>query len=113
MSTIGGVHLIRLLNFGDTRWIARVQLEPSTPTTASLLRAEINAMELVGARTDIPVPKIFGYELHDANSVHAAFILMEFLPGSSAIDADGGYEVHQGSILPERRIPFYKQIASI
>lgn len=99
-STIGGVHLIRLLNFGDTQWIARVQLESSTPTSASLLRAEINAMELVRARTDIPVPKVYDYELHDANSVRAAFILMEFLPGSSAMDADRGYEVHQGSILP-------------
>lgn len=112
-STIGGVHLIRLLSFGGTQWIARVQLEPSTPTTASLLRAEIHAMELVRARTDIPVPKIFGYELDSTNRVGAAFILMEFLPGSSAMDADGGYEVHHGSISPKRQSVFYKQIASI
>ncbi|RJE25089.1 Phosphotransferase enzyme family [Aspergillus sclerotialis] len=112
-STIGGVHLIRILSFGDTQWIARVQLEPSTPTTESLLRAEIDTKELIRARTDIPVPKVYGYKLHDANSIRAAFILMEFLPGSSAMDADGGYEVHHGSILPERRSFFYKQVASI
>ncbi|KAH3545720.1 hypothetical protein KXW20_007682, partial [Aspergillus fumigatus] len=52
-------------------------------------------MELVRARTDIPVPRVFGFELDDANPVRAAFILMDFLPGSSAMDAEGGYDAHQ------------------
>ncbi|KAK9622303.1 hypothetical protein V6Z98_006977 [Aspergillus fumigatus] len=112
-STIGGVHLIRLLSFGDAKWIARVQLRPSTPETASLLRAEIDAMELVRARTDIPVPRVFGFELDDANPVRAAFILMDFLPGSSAMDAEGGYDAHRGEIPPRRKAFFLEQIAKI
>lgn len=111
--TLGGVHLIRLLMFpssdlqspclkasgsDQTLWIVRVQLEQSTPETESLLRAEINAMELVRMRTEIPVPRIYGYELNDENVVRAAFTLMELLPGSSAMDADGGFEIHGGRI---------------
>lgn len=127
-STLGGVHLIQLLSFSSsdpqapspetfepdqTLWIARVQLEQSTPETESLLRAEIDAMELVRIRTEIPVPRIYGYELNDVNSVRAAFILMEFLPGSSAMDADGGFEVHGGRIPDERKKVFFEEVAKV
>lgn len=127
-STLGGVHLIRLLSFSSsdpqspspetvesdqTLWIARVQLEQSTTETESLLRAEIDAMELVRIRTEIPVPRIYGYELNDVNSVRAAFILMEFLPGSSAMDADGGFEVHGGRIPDERKKVFFEEVARV
>jgi aminoglycoside phosphotransferase (APT) family kinase protein len=101
------------LSFGDAKWIARVQLRPSTPETASLLRAEIDAMELVRARTDIPVPRIFGFELDDANPARTAFILMDFLSGSSAMDAEGGYDAHRGEIPPRRKAFFLEQIAKI
>lgn len=110
---MGGVHLIRILGFGNTKWIARVQLEPSTQSSASLLRAEIDATELVRARTKIPVPRIFGYELDDKNEVHAAFTLMEFLHGPSAMDAEGGYEVHRGQIPPARKESFYEEVAGM
>ncbi|GES58310.1 phosphotransferase enzyme family [Aspergillus terreus] len=113
MSTIGGVYLIRLLSFGDMQWIARVQLEPSTPLSASLLRAEIDTMALVRAKTDIPIPHVFGYEFSDANEIGAAFILMEFLPGPSAMDADGGYETHHGQIPTTKKEEFYREVAGI
>jgi hypothetical protein len=127
-STSGGVHLIRLVDFKgttNTQWIARIQLEPSTPETATALRAEIAAMELVrsrngdgargGTTTEIlVVPHIYGYEADDANVVGAAFILMELLPGSSAMDAAGGYDVHRGRVpLEWMRRAFYRQMASI
>jgi hypothetical protein len=59
------------------------------------------------------VPQIYGYELDDANPVGAAFILMEFLPGSSAMDAAGGYDVHRGRVPVEWRGAFYREMASI
>jgi hypothetical protein len=98
-SIIGGVHLIRLLSFGNIQWVARVQHEPSTLETAGLPRSEIDAMEI-----------IFNLELDDANTVGAAFILTEILPGSSAMDA-GGYEVHGDETTP-KRVFFCEQIAS-
>ncbi|KAL3456031.1 hypothetical protein BJX64DRAFT_271350 [Aspergillus heterothallicus] len=124
-STTGGVHLIRILEFADTNartntktkihWIARVQLEPSTPSTATALRAEIATMQLIRAQAGkyVPVPEIFGYEVDDANCVGAAFILMEILPGSSAMDACGGWEVHRGRIPDVWRRGFYREMAGI
>ncbi|KAJ0413964.1 hypothetical protein BJY00DRAFT_321442 [Aspergillus carlsbadensis] len=125
-STSGGVHVIRLLEFEETntQWIARVQLEPSTPETATALRAEVEAMELIRARNGgrdggagepetLVVPEIYGYEADDANPVGAAFLLMEFLPGSSAMDAAGGYEVHRGRVPAQWRRAFYHEMAGI
>lgn len=111
--TTGGVHLIRLLSFGDTSWVVRIQLEPSTPATACVAQAEIDAMELIRARTSVPIPKIFGYGVDDGNAIGAAFTLMEFLPGCSAMDADGGYEVHRAEIPRERKETFFRQVARI
>jgi hypothetical protein len=97
-NTMGGLHLIRILSFdGDTRWIARIQLQPSTTTTPERLRPEIHTMELV-RENNLPIPTIFGYKLDDGNAVRAAFILMESLPGSSAVDAEGAYDAHHGQI---------------
>lgn len=69
ISTMGGVHLIILLGFNNTKWITRIQLALSIESSASLFRAEIGAMELFRARTKIPMPRIFGYELDDTNDV--------------------------------------------
>ncbi|KAL3469908.1 hypothetical protein BJX99DRAFT_251616 [Aspergillus californicus] len=105
--TIGGVHLIRLLSFEDTIWVVRVQLRPSTPATAHIAQAEVDAMELIRARANIPIPKILGYKVDDDNIYRAAFILLEFLPGSAAMDICGG------QIPPERRETFFGEMARI
>lgn len=59
---------------------------------------EVNAMALIRDRSKMPVPQVFGYEIDDSNSIGVAFILMEFLPGNVAIDADGGWKTHHGVI---------------
>lgn len=120
-NTLGGGHLIRLLRFpspetsesNQTLWIARIQLEQSTPETESLLCAEINTMELVRIKAGIPVPRIYGYELSDGNSVRAAFTLMDFIPGSSAMDADGGFKIHAGRVPDERKKVFFEEVARV
>ncbi|KAL4945884.1 hypothetical protein BDV06DRAFT_229742 [Aspergillus oleicola] len=107
-STSGGVHLIRLLYFPDRVpasgaepkkkeeiWIARIQLHPSTPESQSRLQSEINTMNLIRTRSTFPIPKIYGYSLNDndndSHGTNASFALLSFLPGSSAMDADGGW----------------------
>ncbi|OBT85764.1 hypothetical protein VE02_05834 [Pseudogymnoascus sp. 03VT05] len=70
-------------------------------------------MAIVRERTNIPVPQVFGYETNDNNSVGAAFILMEFLPGNVAMDANGGYKTHNGEIPPEHKSNFYNEMAQV
>lgn len=100
-------------NLEISKWIARIHLKPSTESSASFLCSDIGATELVRARTKIPVPRIFGYELDDNNEVHAAFVLMGFFHGPSAMDAEGDFEVHRGQIPPARRESFYRKVAGI
>ncbi|KFY68165.1 hypothetical protein V498_10727 [Pseudogymnoascus sp. VKM F-4517 (FW-2822)] len=80
---------------------------------AKKLQSEVDTMAIVRERTNIPVPQVFGYETNDSNPVGVAFILMEFLPGNVAMDADGGYETHNGEIPPQHKTNFYKRIAQV
>ncbi|KAL4791729.1 hypothetical protein BDV19DRAFT_381332 [Aspergillus venezuelensis] len=129
-TTNGGGHLIRLISLHDSDqdsatkhddkhkeeiWIARIQLTPSTPESSARLRSEINTMNLIRSRSTIATPKIFGYSLSDEDSfnVGAALTLMDFLPGSSAVDAHGGWEAHHGRVPIERRKKFYTDVARI
>ncbi|KAL5341783.1 hypothetical protein BJX70DRAFT_26420 [Aspergillus crustosus] len=68
-------------------------------------------MQYIKEHSDLPVPQVFAYEVDEKNPVGAAFILMELLPGSVAMDALGGYEVHRGVIAREYRQNFYRSVA--
>ncbi|KXG46864.1 Aminoglycoside phosphotransferase [Penicillium griseofulvum] len=68
-------------------------------------------MQFIKEHSSLPVPRVFAYEFDEKNSVGAAFILMEVLPGSVAMDALGGYEAHRGVIPNQHRQDFYRSVA--
>ncbi|KAI0190544.1 kinase-like domain-containing protein [Astrocystis sublimbata] len=107
-----GLHnLVRILEFSDqTRWIARISLHRS-PADLAKLRSEVTVMQLIKEKSQLPVPHIFAYEANIDNPVGAPFILMEFLPGNTAMDAAGGYEVHKGEIPSVYRTGFHRSVA--
>lgn len=113
-TTMGGLHLIRLLQFTDgVKWIARIQLDASTKESAARLRSEIGTMDLIREQSTIPIPKVYGYQLFDSNSTGVAFMLIECFSGNAAMDLGGGYEAHRGSIPSERKLDFFRAIAEI
>ncbi|KAK7991531.1 hypothetical protein PG988_000325 [Apiospora saccharicola] len=92
-----------------------MQIARSTVESALQVRSEVSAMRLIKLRTQVPVPEVFGFKADDDNPVGAAFILMEYIPGNVATDADGGYPSHHGRIPLTRQEIFFRsvQIASI
>ncbi|KAI1170884.1 kinase-like domain-containing protein [Nemania sp. FL0916] len=109
--TNGMNNLVCILEFSDcTRWVARISLHSSAAASAKL-RSEIAVMQLIKERCECPVPEIFAYETDSNNSVGVPYILMEFLPGNTAMDSAGGYEVHGGRIPQVHRQRFYRSVA--
>lgn len=107
-------NIVRVLKFSDgTRWAARVHIRRSTSSTVSStkLENEVATMQFIKEHSELPVPRVFAYEVDENNPVCVAFILMELLSGSVAIDALGGYEVHRGVIPKEYRQTFYYSVA--
>lgn len=95
---MGALHLVRLLIFEDgTRWIARIQLHEETRYSKHLLLYEKSTLSVIRERTDIPVPKVMGYDACQER-IGRAFMIMEFIPGSTAMDAFGGSQTHGGEI---------------
>ncbi|KAJ5420914.1 hypothetical protein N7465_003433 [Penicillium sp. CMV-2018d] len=69
-------------------------------------------MQFIKEHSSLPVPQVYAYEFDENSPVSAAFILMELLPGSVAMDALGGYEAHRGVIPREYRQNFYRSVAN-
>lgn len=53
-----------------------------------------------------------GYD-SSGKGIGRAFMLMEFIAGSTAMDAFGGWEVHRGEIPAEFKTSFAQRIARI
>lgn len=110
---MGGLHLVRLLVFEDgTKWIARIELHEVTPDSRILFLAEKHTLCLIRERTYIPVPRVFGYDACP-DRIGRAFMIMEFIPGSTAMDAFGCPDVHGGKIPLQHNEKFYRDIAYI
>jgi aminoglycoside phosphotransferase (APT) family kinase protein len=62
------------------------------------LTHEVHTLSLVREKTHIPAFRVFGFESMTSNPVGVPFFLMEFIPGNTAMDAFGGYDVHCGEI---------------
>ncbi|KAJ5249537.1 hypothetical protein N7524_011853 [Penicillium chrysogenum] len=107
-------NIVRVLKFSDeTRWAARVHIGRSTSSAVSSTKLgnEVATMQFIKQHSELPVPRVFTYEVDENNPVCVAFILMELLSGSVAIDALGGYDVHRGVIPKEYRQTFYYSVA--
>ncbi|KAK3370624.1 hypothetical protein B0H63DRAFT_504076 [Podospora didyma] len=111
---VGGLHFFRLLEFDDgERWVARIQLHGGTQESSERLVHEVDTLFLIRERTHIPVPRVFGYETEPSNRVSLPYFLMEFVPGSTAMDAFGGWDVHRGEIPRQHKDFFCQQVAKI
>ncbi|KAJ2975187.1 hypothetical protein NUW58_g8429 [Xylaria curta] len=109
--TNGLNNLVCILQFSDqTRWVARIGLHRSA-TDSAKLRSEVDAMQLIREQCKIPIPQVFACEVNSENPVGVPFVLMEFLPGNTAMDAAGGYDVHRGQIPFTYRPKFYRSVA--
>lgn len=110
---MGGVHLVRLLVFeDDTKWVARIQLHQETQYSKSLLLSEKDTLSIVQEQTDIPVPRVIGYD-ECQERIGRAFMIMDFIPGSTAMNAFGGPQIHGGEIPLHHKAKFHSDIAHI
>ncbi|KAK7408621.1 hypothetical protein QQX98_009185 [Neonectria punicea] len=111
---MGGLHIIRLLQFNDgARWVARIQLRSGSDESAKRLLHEVHTLSVIRERRRVPVPEVFGYESTINNPVGVAFILMDFIPGDSAMDSSGGWHAHHGKIPSRYKSKFYHQVAQM
>ncbi|KAJ5691108.1 hypothetical protein N7488_011843 [Penicillium malachiteum] len=91
-------NIVRVLQFSDqTRWAARVHIRRNCSSFDSgiKLEAEVGTLQFIKQHSDLRVPRIFAYETDENNLMGVAFMLMELLPSSVAIDANSGYELYR------------------
>jgi hypothetical protein len=108
---MGGAHLIRIIVFDNgTRWIARLRMHLSDEDDdvvadgPTLLQIEVDCMQLVRARTSVPVPAVYGYMTSAENDIGTPFMLMECLAGNVAMNLSM-------DIPPQHKSLFYADMA--
>lgn len=69
-------------------------------------------MTVARERSDIPIPEVYAHEISCAVS-GAPFILMEFIPGDTAMDSFGGYDMHRGEIPQQFRAKSHAVMADV
>lgn len=111
--TGGRSSLARLLEFEDgTLWIARIQLEKSSPQSSCRAQIDIDTMAFLRSHTDAPVPRVFAWEVDDQNAADVAFVLLEYLAGKTAYDESRMYNNEALIPLPFQGT-FYKSMAKV
>lgn len=109
-------NLVRVLEFADTtRWVVRIPLHLGKRALDSTkLQSEVHTMQLIQERcprNKLPVPRVFAFKADTDNDVGVPFVLMEFILANTAMDSNGGYDVHRGVIPKELRPKFYRSMA--
>ena len=113
-STNGLNNMARLLRFDDgVLWVARIAMRRSNAASAKL-RSEVDTICWIQESSRLPVPKIFASEVEVGphNVAGVPFVLMEFLPGNTAMDSNGGYETHHSKIPIALQPHFYRSVAA-
>ena len=95
----GGVHLVRVVTFIDgVQWLARVTMseiyEESekgfrmlwTDDDVKWMQSEIDTMAFIRTRSEIPVPKVFTYDVSKDNTVGMPYMFLELIYGNSLRD---------------------------
>ena len=111
--TIGGRHLIRIINFqDDSRWIARLRMTTSMSEDeqSGLIQREVDCLQLVKERNVVPVPTVFGYKASARNEIGAPFMLMECLSGNIIPDLSG--DTAHG-VPSQHKSSFYAEMARL
>ncbi|ATY63939.1 hypothetical protein CCM_04382 [Cordyceps militaris CM01] len=121
--TVGRHHMVRKLRFEDgVEWVARLRMppiwgdkEPSSHALSIALSSELATMAFVRQNTDIRVPEVHGFNLDIDNRVGSVFVLLEYIPGSTAEAVSRLYSpgADEGSIPPQFRDKFWGQLAGI
>lgn len=110
-TTMGGRNLVRIILFkSGTRWIVRFRMPSSHidefDTANRVLQSEVDCMQLVREQTSVPVPTVFGYNADSENEIGGSFILMECLPGNTAVNLQ-----HSVPMSPEQRTSLNGEMA--
>ncbi|KPM42264.1 hypothetical protein AK830_g4257 [Neonectria ditissima] len=90
------------------KWVVRVPLTPYLPFGADKkLEGEIAAMELVSAKTSIPLPNVIAYAINEKSKPFPTFMILEFVEGKKL-----SHKAYQ-EFMPEQRLQFYASLADI
>ncbi|KAF1960332.1 hypothetical protein CC80DRAFT_544786 [Byssothecium circinans] len=124
--SVGSFNLVRKIQFDDgVEWIVRLRMPPipdqgsgmaSPPTRERMLldmESELATMEFVRQNTDIPIPRVYAYDLNEQNAVGCPFSIIELVEGNTAEELSRTYPGEHEGIPAQFEEKFWRQVAKI
>ncbi|KAJ6784278.1 hypothetical protein PWT90_10466 [Aphanocladium album] len=116
--SVGRFNMVRKLRFEDgVEWVARMRMPPiwgdDEPSLDVAMSSELATMAFVRENTEIKVPQVYGFDLDIDNGVGCPFVLMEYIPGSTAEEVCRCHYGGQEGIPAPYREKFWRQMADV
>jgi hypothetical protein len=141
--SVGNFNLVRKLEFEDgVSWIARLRMPSmpdSTPVPPLILKKRCAwacspnstrwtsfgiyhlgrlfpsclTLNFHRQNTDIPIPRVYGYDLDPGNSIGCPFSLLEYIHGNTAEEVSRHYPGDHEGVPAQFEEKFWRQIAKI
>ncbi|KPM42267.1 hypothetical protein AK830_g4251 [Neonectria ditissima] len=105
----GSYNVCYFVRFDDgERWVLRIPITPCLASGARRkLEREVATMQLVAAKTTIPLPRIIAYEFGDDSDPLTSFVILEYIVGEPIL-------AHQlSSLPPDQRTRLYTSLADV
>ncbi|KAK3377280.1 hypothetical protein B0T24DRAFT_620845 [Lasiosphaeria ovina] len=124
--SVGNFNLVRKIRFDDgVEWIARLRMPPIAGQETEMapdwarqkmhldMRSELATMEFIRQNTEIPIPRVYGYELNNQNSVGCPFSIIEYVHGNTAEEVVRSYPGKHEGIPAQFEEKFWRQMAKV
>ncbi|SPQ21223.1 9af30532-7a5b-49fa-85a3-9d7538ffefe9 [Thermothielavioides terrestris] len=124
--SVGSFNLVRKIEFDDgLAWIARLRMPalPGEPSGAAgphpserirlEMQSELDTMEFIRQKTNIPVPRVYAYDLDHHNTVGSPFSILEYFHGNTAEEVSASYPGDHEGIPAQFQEKFWRQVATI
>ncbi|KAM3548685.1 hypothetical protein MY1884_009073 [Beauveria asiatica] len=124
--SVGSFNLVRKIQFDDgVEWVVRLRMPPmlgegsgmaSPPSRESMIldiQSELATMEFVRQNTDIPIPRVYAYNLNAQNAVGCPFSIIEYVDGNTAEEVSRNYPGEHEGIPAQFEEKFWRHVAKI
>ncbi|KAI1123476.1 hypothetical protein F5Y10DRAFT_280901 [Nemania abortiva] len=110
-------NLVRKIRFDDdVEWIGSWIATPTARERMLLdMQSELATMEFPfhNQNTEIPIPRVYAYDLNDQNTVGCPFSIIEYVDGNTAEEVSRTYPGEHEGIPAQFEEKFWRQVAKI
>ncbi|KAM3499699.1 hypothetical protein MY11210_009593 [Beauveria gryllotalpidicola] len=121
--SVESFNLVRKIQFDDgLEWVVRLRMPPmlnegsgmASPPSRERIMLDIQSeLATMDQNTDIPIPRVYAYNLNAQNAVGCPFSIIEYIDGNTAEEVSRNYSGEHEGIPAQFEEKFWRHVAKI